>query len=64
MKRGDLVRFKVKSKSFFSRSEAWEVGLLLEYHKWEKIATVLYQGRIYRVRAHDVEKAGKKDEIR
>ena len=64
MKAGDLVRFKVKSKSFFSRSASWEVGLLLEYHKWEKIATVLYQDRIYRVSAHDVEKAGKKDEIR
>ena len=61
MRSGDIVRFKSKSKSFFSRSEVWETGLLIDYQKWEKIATILHEGEILRVRASDVQKAGKKD---
>ena len=61
MRAGDMVRFKSKSKSFFSRSEIWETGLLIEYHPWEKIATILHEGELLRVRASDVQKAGKKD---
>ena len=61
MRSGDIVRFKSKSKSFFSRSEVWECGLLIDYQTWEKIATILHEGEILRVRASDVQKAGKKD---
>ena len=61
MRAGDMVRFKSKSKSFFSRSETWETGLLIDYQTWEKIATILHKGEILRVRASDVQKAGKKD---
>jgi hypothetical protein len=39
------------------------IGLLVEYHTWEKIATVLYAGKLVRVRAEDVTKSGKKDEL-
>tara|TARA_B100000700_G_C14932118_1_gene802464 strand:+ start:1169 stop:1315 length:147 start_codon:yes stop_codon:yes gene_type:complete len=37
------------------------VGLLLEYHSWEKIATILCEGEIYKIHGRDVQKAGKKD---
>tara|TARA_Y100000592_G_C5426416_1_gene295978 strand:+ start:175 stop:369 length:195 start_codon:yes stop_codon:yes gene_type:complete len=61
MRAGDMVRFKTKSKSFFSRTENWETGLLIEYHTWEKIATILHEGNILRIHASDVQKAGKRD---
>ena len=35
----------------------WLVGLLLEYHKWEKIATIFHKGEILRVPARLVQKA-------
>ena len=70
MKNGDLVRFKklpviiAQGGTFgFDDSDQWVVGLLLEYHTWEKIATILYEGEVYRVRASDVQKAGKKDAL-
>ena len=37
------------------------LGLLIEYQKWEKVATVLCQGKLMRVAADHIEKAGKKD---
>ncbi len=40
---------------------SWKLGLLVEYKTWEKIATILYEGKTIRVRAEDVQKAGKKD---
>lgn len=61
MRAGDMVRFKTKRASFFSRYEAWTLGLLVEYHTWEKVATILYDGKVIRVHASDVQKAGKKD---
>ena len=61
MKAGDMVRFRTKSKSFFSRYETWETGLLIEYHNWEKIATIMYEGNLYRIPASNVQKSGKKD---
>jgi hypothetical protein len=39
----------------------WKIGLLVEYHTWEKIATILCDGEVFRVHAGEVEKAGKKD---
>ena len=55
MKSGDLVRF---------RSHLWRpwcIGLLIEYHTWEKIATVMYKSELIRIQARNVEKAGRKD---
>ena len=47
MKAGDLVRFKYT----WSDHEGWKVGLLKEYHTWEKIATIIYEGKEVRVMA-------------
>jgi len=47
MRAGDLVRFKYT----WSDHEGWKVGLLKEYHKWEKIATIIYEGKEIRVRS-------------
>ena len=71
MKTGDLVRFKSiaaghRHKLFplDSQGGEWRIGLLIEYHTWEKVATVLYRGETFRMRAEFVQKAGKKDEER
>jgi len=47
MRAGDLVRFKYTG----AYAEEWKIGLLKEYHTWEKIATILFEGKEYRVRA-------------
>ncbi len=47
MKAGDLVRFKYSSGD----AEGWKIGLLTEYHTWEKIATINYEGKEVRVMA-------------
>ena len=62
MKSGDLVRFKgwyISSAKENSEQE-WRIGLLLEYHTWEKVGTVLWNGNTYRIRAENIQKAGKK----
>ena len=69
MKTGDLVRFKqiVVGKDddpTYSLDGQWRIGLLIEYHTWEKVATVLYRDKTYRIRAENMQKAGKKDESR
>ena len=56
MKAGDMVRFEHPH-----RFGGKQIGLLIEYHTWEKIATVLYKGELLRLRAENVTKAGKKD---
>ena len=53
MKAGDIVRF-VKSIDDMAY-HPWRKGLLIEYHVWEKIATILCDGCIYRVAARDVQ---------
>ena len=67
MKAGDLVRFR---KNVVERRKSpdcgiweWKIGFLVEYKKWEKIAAILCDGKIYRIRAEYVQKAGKKDMI-
>ena len=47
MRAGDLVRFKYT----WSDHEGWKVGLLKQYHTWEKIATIIYEGKEVRVMA-------------
>ncbi len=54
---GDLVRFKR-----YETDEEWNVGLLVEYQPWMKIAEVLYEGESLRLHARFVQmyKQGKK----
>tara|TARA_B100000287_G_scaffold395231_1_gene409920 strand:+ start:376 stop:600 length:225 start_codon:yes stop_codon:yes gene_type:complete len=66
MKKGDLVRFR---KEEFPRKRpndcgiwTWKLGILLEYHTWEKVATILSEGKVVRIHASEVQKAGKRDE--
>jgi antirestriction protein len=47
MRAGDLVRFKYT----WSDHEGWKVGLLKEYHTWEKVATIIYDRGEVRVAA-------------
>ncbi len=65
MKAGDLVRFRqeVWPRNKPTDCGMWvtKLGLLVEYHPWEKIASVLCEGKIIRIRAENVEKAGRKD---
>lgn len=63
MKEGDLVRAKQNTHSAAIRSytEIIKLGILIEYNTWEKVATVLLDSGIHRIRAEHVEKAGKKD---
>ena len=71
MKPGDLVRFKQIVTGNHDQHPLrhpldgqWRIGLLIEYHTWEKVGTVLYRGRTYRIRAENMQKAGKKDASR
>ncbi len=61
MRTGDIVRFKSPTIDVVNSPLPWRLGLLVEYHTWEKIATILYRGEIIRCRAENVQKAGKKD---
>jgi hypothetical protein len=63
MRAGDMVRFRYSGLLVhdFPKDVPWLLGLLIEYHTWEKVATVMYNGKLIRIRAGDVEKAGKKD---
>ena len=45
MRAGDLVRFKT------DLAYEWKIGLLKEYHTWEKISTIIYNGKEIRVAA-------------
>jgi len=62
VKAGDIVRFRTPTKQ--SKKGAfvwdWKLGLLVKYNTWEKIATILCEGRLIRIRASDVQKAGKR----
>jgi hypothetical protein len=69
MKMGDLVRFKQIAAGKdddppYSLDGQWRIGLLVEYHPWEKVGTVLYRDKMYRIRAENMQKAGRKDESR
>ena len=63
MKPGDLVRIKRGFQwSYLSRDGYHNnVGLLVRYESWEKMAEVLVNGELIRIRASHIEKAGKKD---
>ena len=56
MRAGDLVRFR--QCTFHGTPKVyseWKIGLLLEYHTWEKVAKISYNGQVVRVRACDTE---------
>jgi hypothetical protein len=54
MQAGDIVRFRFRSHPLCTTGP-WMLGLLIEYYKWEKIATVMYEETVYRIRAEDVQ---------
>jgi len=63
MRPGDLVRFK--EIIFYGNPTTytnWKIGLLKEYHTWEKIATIIYNGKEIRVAASlsELHKAAKR----
>ena len=58
MKEGDLVRVTI-----WEGEESYTVlGLLVRYYKWEKITTVLIDGKLGRFRADHVTRAGRRDQ--
>ena len=65
MKAGDMVRFRAPhwlgGAGLPEEDRPWLIGLLVEYPKWERIATVMYEGELLRLPCYTVEKAGKKD---
>jgi len=73
MKVGDVVRFKPPyyvnvlrgeyPPTSYDEDTKTVIGLLVGYESWEKMAEVLYEGKVYRIIARHVEKAGKKDEL-
>ena len=67
MQAGDLVRFRppyyikqVDGVVGKGGESVWFMGLLIEYHKWEKIATILYDDAMLRIPARDVQKFGRR----
>ena len=64
MKAGDLVRFRAThwlgGAGVSEEDRPFLLGLLVSYHTWEKIATILYNGEVLRVQARNVQKFGKK----
>ena len=57
---GDIVRFRFPTENTPHKPKR-HMGLLVKYSRWEKIAFVLYEGKILRLSAKNVEKAGAKD---
>jgi hypothetical protein len=62
MKKGDMVRFRAPHPKFVDSSPTrpWLIGLLIEYHKWEKIATIMYNDELIRIAARDTQKYGRR----
>jgi len=64
MKSGDLVRFRAPhwlgGAGVEYDQRPWLVGLLVEYHKWEKLATILHDDELLRIGARDVQKYGRR----
>jgi hypothetical protein len=64
MKDGDLVRFRAPhwlgGAGIDRDKRPWLVGLLIKYEKWEEIATIMYNNKLIRIPAYDVQKYGKR----
>jgi len=65
VKEGDLVRFRWEEFPRKNPNDCgiwrWRIGLLIEYQTWEKVATILSEGKTFRIQGSEVQKAGKKD---
>lgn len=67
MKVGDMVRIKKRKLTPHQRGgvpdwdEWWEEGGIVveEYNTWEKIVTILHEGKIIRIAASDVQLAAR-----
>ena len=60
MTSGDLVRFCTEEIHPRQRNiPEWKLGILVEYHTWEKIARILYEGKIISVRASQTQLASR-----
>ena len=60
MRAGDLVRFREVLEHGYGLHRPtvyteWKIGLLKQYHTWEKIATIIYEGKEIRVRAENTQ---------
>ena len=64
MQEGDLVKFRDVLNHRTEELTDWRFGVLLEYTKLHKIASVLHEGEVRRVPGRYICKAGKKDIIR
>ena len=65
MKPGNMVRFakwdEIIDINDWSTTPKKNIGLLVEYDRLMRIATILYEGELQAHRAQLVEKAGKRD---
>ena len=68
VKAGDLVRVKNPRPTWISPEKIehieYEIGVLISYESWEKVATVLLGQGLKRIRAEYVQKAGKRDGLK
>ena len=65
MRAGDIVRFythNTRMTTIEGCEPDWKLGLLVEYHTWEKIARILYEGKIISVRAEKTQLASRGNE--
>ena len=62
MRAGDFVRFTTLSNINNIELPVWQHGILIEYHTWEKVATILYEGNQIRVAARNVQLASRQKE--
>ena len=57
-----MVRFRDVLNHRTEELSEWKYGVIVaEYHTWEKVARILYNGKIVSIHASNVQKAGKKD---
>jgi hypothetical protein len=61
---GDLVKFRDVLNHRTEELTDWKFGVLLEYAKLHKMASVLCNGEVRRISGRYICKAGKKDVIR
>ena len=64
MRKGDMVRFKDWTVHPVTTQDCgvweWKVGLLLSYESWEKVGTILCEGKTWRIAGRDIEKVGRR----
>ena len=54
MKSGDLIRFKHHLRPQ-TKDDPWRIGILLGYNKIQKLGSVLYNGKILRLRGSQIQ---------